>query len=56
MFAWCQDGQHSLCKGDYQRFTYERNKVVWLDEYVECGCKCHKKKTPRAQPQPSPES
>ena len=43
MFDWCVRGDHSNCRGEYQRFTYERNKVVFLDEVVECDCNCHKR-------------
>jgi hypothetical protein len=44
VFGFCYDRHHGSCPGEYERFSYERNKVVYLGEMVECECKCHKKK------------
>lgn len=58
---WCARGQHDKCRREFKRFIIDprTNRVVWLDETVECecrkrGCKCYtarkdrqKKKTVR---------
>ena len=56
MFDWCSSGQHDRCKRTHRRFVLDnKNKIVWLDEVVQCackkrGCKCYVKPADRPTP------
>lgn len=58
VFGWCQTNQHKDCKHRYQRFYIGpvgkgRNKkqgVIYLDEWRECECWCHKPEDERPKP------
>lgn len=49
-FGWCHTGHHSACPVKIQRWYHGKERkgrkmvdaVVYLEEYKECGCHCHK--------------
>lgn len=54
-FGWCNTNHHDQCIVKYQRWYMGSKKVkrktveaiVYLDEWRECDCHCHKPEQPK---------
>lgn len=58
MLGWCNTGHHKTCPVKYQKWYHGKvrkgrknvDAVIYLDEWVECDCKCHSPGIPGRKP------